>query len=246
MWGKAHDVRRFHPPSRVFEGVIGGPPCQAHSRLASVVQARYGPGAVATDFIPEFARVVSKAQPVWFLMENVPDAPSPEVPGYAIHSFTLNLRHLDAGNGVGYVQHRRRRFWFGILGKDWVDLRPHLNYAVLENPDFAPAVLASGLFRGRKRGHIRLRAKRGPSRATVREALQLQGLPEDFFQGTPFTVSGQQRLIGNAVPLPMARALARAIRHVVAETRSNVDISIGPSPHHIPGSVPSLGWRPLR
>ena len=221
MWGRLHDVRRFHPPAGVFNGVIGGPPCQAHSKLAAVVQARYGEGAVAADLIPEFARIVREAHPAWFLMENVPDAPAPEVSGYAIHSFTLNLRHLDAGNGLGHVQHRQRRFWFGVPGTRLVDLRSFLPYAVLESPHFAPAVLASGAFKGRRRGHIRLNAKRGPSRATVQEGLELQGLPRDFFEGTPFTVKGQQTLIGNAVPLPMARALARAVRRALQRLEDN-------------------------
>src|SRR5713226_9467971 len=36
LWGG--DIRRFHPPAGVFAGVIGGPPCQAFSRLAIMVR----------------------------------------------------------------------------------------------------------------------------------------------------------------------------------------------------------------
>ena len=205
MWGRLHDVRRFHPPRGVFGGVIGGPPCQAHSRLVHVVRARYGQENVAEDLIPEFARVVLEARPQWFLMENVPDAPAPQTPGYAVHSFLLNNRWL------GEVQNRLRRFWFGILGNEPVDLRQHIRYAPLEPAQWQAAVLASGAYK-HGRGKVRLSAKRGPSRDTVREGLRLQGLPEDFFNGTPFTVKGQQRLVGNAVPLPMARALAKAVK----------------------------------
>jgi len=206
MWGRLHDVRRFHPPGGVFEGVIGGPPCQPFSTLGKYAHTQ------KDDLIGEFARVVVEAAPHWFLMENVPGAPSPRVDGYAVHTFTLNLRHLDAGNGLGHIQHRKRRIWFGVRGGPVVDLRSFLSFAALEHPQFAPAVLASGQFRVSQRGHIPLRSKRGPSRSTVRESLRLQGLPEDFFAHSPFTIRGQQRLVGNAVPLPMARALAMAIK----------------------------------
>ncbi len=67
LWGG--DVRRFHPPGDVFDGVIGGPPCQAHSRLVAIV--RHRGYRVAADLIPEFERVVSEARPRWWVMENV-------------------------------------------------------------------------------------------------------------------------------------------------------------------------------
>src|SRR5262245_63772419 len=68
LWGG--DVRRFHPPAGRFEGVIGGPPCQAFSQMVGLnrfngVAPRFG------NLIPEFERCVGEAQPDWFLMENV-------------------------------------------------------------------------------------------------------------------------------------------------------------------------------
>jgi hypothetical protein len=60
------DVRTFHPPAGVFDGVIGGPPCQAFSRLRHLVENNGH--AVAPDLIPEFERVVSEAEPQWFLI----------------------------------------------------------------------------------------------------------------------------------------------------------------------------------
>lgn len=57
--------------------------------------------------------------------------------------------------------------------------------------------------------------KHGSTRRDVEESLRLQGLPEDFFdKKSPFTVAGQQLMIGNGVPLPMGRALAKAIARV--------------------------------
>ena len=213
IWGSLHDVRRFHPPEGVFEGVIGGPPCQPFSTLGKYARSR------EDDLVGEFARVVAEAAPLWFLMENVPGAPSPHVEGYEVHMFTLNLRHLDAGNGLGHIQHRKRRIWFGVRGGPVVDLRAFLPFAALEHPRFAPAVMASGRFLVSRRGRIPLRAKRGPDSASVREGLRLQGLPEDFFRRSPFTVRAQQRLVGNAVPLPMARALARAVLEAMKSRR---------------------------
>ena len=36
LWGG--DIKRFSPPAGVFDGVIGGPPCQAFSRLSIMVR----------------------------------------------------------------------------------------------------------------------------------------------------------------------------------------------------------------
>jgi hypothetical protein len=63
------DVKTFHPPAGVFSGIVGGPPCQIHSRLRFLNPRA---GQKHGDLIPEFERVVAEAQPDWFLMENVP------------------------------------------------------------------------------------------------------------------------------------------------------------------------------
>ena len=65
LWGG--DIRRFHPPAGKFDGIIGGPPCQAFSRLAHMVrhnglEPRFG------NLIPEFERCVKEAMPRWFLI----------------------------------------------------------------------------------------------------------------------------------------------------------------------------------
>ena len=192
--------------------MIGGPPCQRFSRLRHRILQRYGPAALAADLIPEFARVVGEAQPAWFLMENVPAAPIPQVPGYTVTNLLLNNR------GVGGIQHRERRFSFGVPGLVAVALLPYLDLAVLEAPEFARGVLASG---NRTGPTIRLdrqgRPRRkiggdGASRQTVAAAVRLQGLPATFFQDSPLTVAGQQKMLGNGVPLPLGRAVAQAVR----------------------------------
>ncbi len=124
LWGG--DIRGFHPPAGVFDGVIGGPPCQAFSALRHLIrhnghEPRFG------NLIPEYERVVAQAKPRWFLMENVPDAPIPHVEGYQTWAIIVRDKW------VGGVQPRPRRFSFGTpdgrpLDIPWVALmRPEAN-----------------------------------------------------------------------------------------------------------------------
>jgi DNA (cytosine-5)-methyltransferase 1 len=210
LWGG--DVKLFHPPAGHFAGIIGGPPCQAFSQLRFMVIQRHGAGALAENLIPQYERCVAEAAPTWFLMENVPAAPEPAIAGYAVQSFILNNRW------VGGEQNRVRRFSFGVLGSEPVDLRRYIEIHALEMMEYSPAVLASG----NKQSGVTIRLDREgrprkkigadyASRQTVAEALRLQGLPENFFEGSPLTVEGQQKVIGNGVPRPMGRAVADAI-----------------------------------
>lgn len=106
LWGG--DIRQFHVPAGVFGGIIGGPPCQSFSRLVHLVrhnghEPRFG------NLIPEFERCVEEGQPPWFLMENVPEAPVPQVKGY----WPARLLMLNS-RWVGMEQNRLRRFCFGM------------------------------------------------------------------------------------------------------------------------------------
>ncbi|BBF93360.1 DNA cytosine methyltransferase [Blastochloris tepida] len=207
LWGG--DVRRFHAPAGRFDGVIGGPPCQAHSSFAGFVrQAGHTP---ACDLIPEFARVVEEAAPAWFLMENVRSAPSPATPSYGQTRLLVNARH------VGSPQHRVRAFVFGQRGADAP--RFHVETEALEPFDWCNTVLASG---GVKPG---TEGRRGSRRGNeygyhgakaLAHALEAQGLPPDFLAEAPFTNAGKFRVVGNGVPLPLGRAIAAAVRNAVA------------------------------
>jgi site-specific DNA-cytosine methylase len=135
LWGG--DVRRFFPPTGCFDGVIGGPPCQSFSSLVHLVRAN-GHEPKFGNLIPEFERCVLEAQPRWFLMENVPQAPVPfasygggpgALPQYGINTFLLDNSALNDGTGFGLEQRRVRRFTFGLRDtRDvpclmrWVDL----------------------------------------------------------------------------------------------------------------------------
>lgn len=207
LWGG--DIRNFHPPAGRFEGVIGGPPCQAFSRLSHMVrQNGYEPKF--GNLVPEFERCVSEAQPDWFVMENVPDAPTPSVDYYEIHSFLLNNRQL------GDPQNRVRRWSFGNRG-----CRRTLNVetVVFEHPDFeyaatggsARPVAVGGSGKRKKfrdgKGGMPFNSKSG---ASFRRLCQVQGLPDDF-DLPPFTVEAKCKAVGNGVPMPMGRAIAKAV-----------------------------------
>lgn len=195
LWGG--DVRKFHPPAGKFDGVIGGPPCQKFSGLNNLAKSQ---GTVFLDMIPEFVRCVGEVQPEWFLMENVPGAPLPDCPGYALASYVLNNRWF------GEVQHRKRRLSFGTK-----DGRPlEFEFAALEHHAFEPAVTAAHA--GERRVHNN---KPKIRRFTPNEAARFQGLPEDFMADAPLTQQGRLKVIAQGVPLAMGRAVARAVREAL-------------------------------
>lgn len=221
LWGG--DIRSFHPPCDRFDGIIGGPPCQAFSGLASLYRAQ-GREPRFGNLIPEFARCVSEAGPAWFIMENVPQAPLPESDGYIVHAQLLNNRWLGA------EQNRKRRFCFGTRD----GRRLHVETLALESARYADAIIGGGgraphhRARGIPRtgtGNVGGRAivpgavtasDGGASKRMWRyklpEACELQGVPCDFLNHSPFTAQGKLQAIANGVPLAMGRAIARAVK----------------------------------
>lgn len=211
LWGG--DIRDWHAPPGIFEGVIGGPPCPSHSRLRAIVS--HHDKEPERDLIPEFERIVREGQPAWFVMENVVLAPPPAIDGYVITDLVLNNRHVpdEPGGVVGPEQHRVRRFWFGTRD----GRRLSIDVALVEHPVWKPAVLASGLTIGETpRGRRIPLAQMGfKTKAAYQEMLRLQGLPDDFLDESPFHTKAKVRAVGNGVPLPMGRAIARAVRQAV-------------------------------
>ena len=216
LWGG--DVKGFHPSSGVFEGVIGGPPCQCHSAFLAVNKKKGN--KIAKDLIPEFLRVVEEARPTWFLMENVPRATIPEIECYDVFSHLINNRWL------GEIQNRKRRFSVGFAREfsnryyesisefDW---GKKIQWG-FDNPEWQSCV--------RGRGWIKLgmEGKRGcqlgkhlgfRSEKQLRKVLPLMGFPEDFFDHSPFRMEAKWLVLGNGVPLAMGRAVAGAIRKVL-------------------------------
>lgn len=206
LWGG--DIKTFHPPVGKFDGIIGGPPCQCFSQLRYLVEAQ-GYEIKTDNLIPEYERCIQEAQPIWFLMENVRDAPHPGGiydDGYGIHSFLLDNRQC------GGEQSRLRRITFGVKGYT-PNLWSFLELPVFEHIDTAPTVCASG---GVKKS---LQTKRLGARVmgwktadALKESLRLQGLPATFLDHAPFTLKGKHQVVGNGVPLIMGRVLAQAVK----------------------------------
>lgn len=182
LWGG--DIRNFHPPSDLFWGVIGGPPCQDFSSMRRAAPTGYG-----IKMLEEFARCVTEARPEWWLMENVSRVPTvTELPGHIFaqlgHSYTTQrfdinqgwycdvtrLRHIQFGSRSGRLLHIPRQ-----------QVTPNCDGAALASDSRSFADLC-----------------------------RLQGLPEDF-DLPGFLVSEKKRAVGNGVPLPMGRVLAQAI-----------------------------------
>jgi DNA (cytosine-5)-methyltransferase 1 len=146
-------------------------------------------------------------------MENVPQVPDVQLDGYTVTRATLDNRWL------GEEQSRRRVFQFGHLGGGR-RLEPHT--VALETMTREGACLAS---EGRS-GQIVNRRQDGKChsvhkpRRDFQRFCELQGLPKDFLAGyTVFTSNGKYRMVGNGVPLPMGRAIARAVREALATTK---------------------------
>lgn len=111
LWGG--DIRQFHPPSGVFWGVIGGPPCQEFSGLRRTPPTGYG-----EEMLQEFDRCVTAAQPEWWLMENVARVPDVVIAGWSHQRLDINqawygdstrLRHIQFGSKSGRLLHVTRQ-----------------------------------------------------------------------------------------------------------------------------------------
>ena len=191
LWGG--DVRTFRPPAGRFDGVIGGPPCQRFSPIGNVNRARWGDDSVMPDLIPEFRRIVLKAAPRWWVMENSPHAYEPFPNSYAL---TLDTAWL------GEAQARRRRFWSNL------PLRVEVPALVPVGAGSERAVSGAGSVDWKGS-----RAREEPR--TLGDMLALQGFPADMLDDCPFTVAAAKKMVGNGVPLPMGRVVARAVRRAI-------------------------------
>lgn len=196
LWGG--DIREFHPPAGRFDGVIGGPPCPHHSTMRGLVELERNSGKRPEDLIPEYQRAVFEAQPTWWISENARDSYAPKVGGYRVWSQVLDNRSF------GQKQRRQRRISFGTKNGRLLPIETE----TFEHIDFEHCVLGG-------HGPAAGRLVRGIKGRAIPEMLELQGLPGDFFDHSPFTVQAQKKMIGNGVPIPMGRAIARAVKKAI-------------------------------
>lgn len=217
------DIRDEHYPAGKFDGVIGGPPCQAFSSLVHIVRAN-GHEPEFGNLIPEFERVVSEARPTWFVMENVPRAPLPSVPGYATWSTLLNNRQCYADDGEPAIQNRDRRWTFGdrrrgprtalmidtaaMFNRQYESAACGGNSGTLSRVDKRRVGKPNSIREYRTR--TSLLEQNHKTNWAFRELVRKQGLPEGF-DLPPFRVDAKCKAVGNSVPIPMGRAIARAV-----------------------------------
>ena len=121
-------VEDFRAPAGHFSGVIGGPPCQDFSRAR-----RRPPTGHGARMLTEFARVVTEAQPQWWLMENVPQVPDLHISGYDVQRFNLfawefGCRQRD---GIPLVVLRPQQSQSGRMAKAVMARDTHRNFADL-------------------------------------------------------------------------------------------------------------------
>lgn len=174
-------IETFFPPDGVFEGVIGGSPCQDFS-----CARRSEPTGEGVRLLAEFTRCVRRADPDWFLLENVPGVPTVDVPFYRVQRF--NLTAAECGGN----QRRLRTFQFGSRRGDQLVIS---RQAVTGRRLSAAAMATEG---DRKR------------RRTWDDFCELQGLPRDF-ELPGWTITARYKAVGNGVDVRVARVLAIAV-----------------------------------
>ncbi len=186
LWGG--DIRRFHPPRGVFEGIIGGPPCQDDSRARRSPPTGYGEKMHA-----EFVRVIEEASPAWYLHESVPGSkPLPDIACVGSVQFEQQRIVLSARD-CGLTQRRSRIFTYGYLTDAIVIPR-----VTPVSGSSQPCCMAT---EGKK-----------PGRRAWPDFCEAMGLPRDFdLPGWP--IAFKYSAVGNGVPVPMAMMLAHAIQN---------------------------------
>ena len=176
------DVRTFSAPAGHFAGVIGGPPCQEFSKAR-----RKLPSGEGIAMLREFLRIVNDARPEWWLLENVPCVPNVKLAPYHVQRLDFDAREC------GLAQSRLRHFQFGSL--DASQLSPERGPVTATGESQAACMASEGRRTGRRDWD---------------SFCKLQGLPKAL-KLPSFTVAARYEAVGNGVPLPMARAMARAI-----------------------------------
>lgn len=147
---------------------------------------RTAPTGYGKEMLDEFVRVVCEARPEWWLLENVPAVPNIHIDGYSWQRIDLRASEF------GLVQRRLRHFQFGSVA-----VRP----LIIPRGDTVEATEACCMAtEGTKSG-----------RRTFSQFCQLQGLPADFSLPS-FKMTARYRAVGNGVPVPMAYAIAKAIK----------------------------------
>ena len=188
-------LETFHVPAGRFDGIITGDPCQPHSAARN---GRQTPPS-SPDLRTDVARVISEAQPTWWITENTDRAPTLEVANYQSES-----RILYAWN-LGVDQRRPRQFTIGAT-----DLPTIMWPAGEKTNDPLPTATARGLFTSSAIGKTGTWKDHSRRETPWKLLLEQFGLPDDW-DIIPMTREGVRTALGNAVPIPVGLALAATI-----------------------------------
>lgn len=182
-----------------FDGIIGGPPCQDFSRAR-----RQPPSGHGTAMLIEFRRLVTEAQPEWWLLENVPGVPTVSIAGYSHQRFNL------FASDVGLHHRRNRSFQFGARSG------PPLTISRVSESQLETAALPK--LAEESRNLLSQSAAVSPTplastsvRKNFADYCEAMGLPRSF-RLPGLSRRAMFRAIGNGVPVPMGYAVACAIR----------------------------------
>ena len=149
---------------------------------------RTPPTGEGLELLAEFVRCVEVAEPDWFVLENVPGVPDVRPIGYTVQRIDLRA------NECGLSQQHLRHFQFGSRDGRVLVMPSRDRAAVTER-----CAVASEGNQTRRRSWAAFCAA--------------QGLPE--LDLGALTLAARYQAVGNGVPFPMARLVARAVRDAV-------------------------------
>lgn len=178
------DIRDFHLLPHRFDGIIAGTPCQSFS----LANRGKRPHKAKEKCVCPGCQMIFEFERI--ITEGQPKwfvlENVPTVPSVNIPGYKIQRIPLNASE-CGLKQNRPRHIQFGSLDGSFISIKR-------EQPakDLEPTVMAS---------------KSGGRAFT--KLCELQGLPSDF--EIPF-IAKKNQAIGNGVPIPMAQAIASAVR----------------------------------
>jgi hypothetical protein len=159
-----------------------------------------------------------------------PRGAAANVDGYKVHEQMVNARHF------GSTQNRERRISFGTRDGRALRLESQVfepmewDFAVTGDARRRPvAMLAGGKPKGTETGGRTSSLNRGGGTLPFEDMCELQGLPRDFLSEAPFTSTGKKQAVGNGVPLPIGRAIAKADVKAIADELHALAALVGPS-----------------
>ncbi len=191
-------IEDFNTPANHFNGIIGGPPCQNYSDANRNRDPEEG-----DRLLKEFLRIVTEAQPEWFLCENVRNVPDIILPGWQVQR--LDVTDTDAGG----TQLRLRHIHFGSKSGDII--RPQRTERLRPVTPTMTCRNASEHDR-----HSRRLARQGAP------PLPLRAL----------TPAARSRALGNAVSYRVALILAAAVQARRPVTPTDCPCQCGRVTHH--------------